>query len=139
MNLGWLGVTLLKGFTEEACHGSHAGMAFSEPADDPIRILSSARRLLGEIYRGGYAYKKAGVLLLDLEHGNQRPTHLFEEHGSGKRDRLIQAMEEVTAAYGPQAAFLAAQGIDRPWGMKRGRLTSRYTTSWQELPVVALG
>ncbi len=113
-------------------------MPLSEPTDDPIRILSNSRRLLRDIYRRGYAYKKAGVLLLDLEHGNQRQSHLFEEHGSGKRGRLVQAMEEVTAAYGPRAAFFAAQGIDRSWSMKRRRLTPRYTTSWRELPVVAI-
>jgi DNA polymerase V len=113
-------------------------MIFGEPTDDPILILSNAKTLLRDIYRKGYAYKKAGVLLLDLDSGNQRQTHLFKEHGSEKRRRLVQAMEEVTAAYGPNAAFLAAQGINRSWSMKRGRRTPRYTTNWQELPVVAL-
>ena len=110
-------------------------MVFSEPTDDPMSILSSARRLLREIYCRGYSYKKAGVLLLDLEYGGYRQLNLFKRHEGGKHARLAHAMEELTAAYGPRAAFLAAQGIKRPWSMKRTRLTPRYTTSWNELPV----
>ena len=52
-----------------------------EPTDDPIRIVKNAKALLGSIYRKGYAYKKAGVLLLDLIPGRTRQALLFEEHG----------------------------------------------------------
>lgn len=110
-------------------------MVFSEPTDDPINILSNACRMLRDIYRSGYSYKKAGVLLLDLEHGGYRQLHLFNEGNRAKHERLADAMEELTAAYGPRAAFLAAQGIERSWSMQRKSLTPRYTTRWNELPV----
>ena len=136
---GLQGFVMTNGFRKDLPQYSNARtLVFSEPTDDPVCILSSARRLLGEIYRRGYAYKKAGVLLLDLERGDRRQLNLFAEEGSGKRGRLIKAMEKITAAYGSRAAFIAAQGIDRPWRMQRGKLTSRYTTSWQELPTVSL-
>ena len=44
-------------------------------------------------------------------------------------------MEEVVATYGRDAGFLAAQGVKRSWSMRRESRTSRYTTSWDELPV----
>lgn len=110
-------------------------MVFSEPTDDPICILSNACRMLREIYRSGYSYKKAGVLLLDLEHGGYRQLQLFNEGNRAKHERLADVMEELTAAHGPRAAFLAAQGIERSWSMQRKRLTPRYTTRWNELPV----
>ena len=110
-------------------------MVFSEPTDDPICILSSACRMLRGIYRNGYAYKKAGVLLLDLDQGGHQQLNLFNGGEREKHERLVGAMEQLTTAYGPRAAFLAAQGLERSWSMKRNRLTSRYTTSWDELPV----
>ncbi|WP_158304947.1 DUF4113 domain-containing protein [Hahella chejuensis] len=30
--------------------------------------------------------------------------------------------------------WFAGQGIQQPWGMKRGRLSPAYTTRWGEIP-----
>ena len=111
-------------------------LSLDEPTDDPIRIVKHAKSLLGSIYRKGYAYKKAGVLLLDLVSGGSRQGLLFEEHGDERRRGFVNALEEVAARYGQSGAFLAAQGIRRSWSMKRESRTARYTTCWEELPVV---
>ena len=110
-------------------------ISLDEPTDDPIRIVKNAKALLGSIYRKGYAYKKAGVLLLDLVSGNSRQGLLFEEHGDERRRGFVNALEEVAARYGQSGAFLAAQGVRRSWSMKRESRTARYTTCWEELPV----
>jgi len=110
-------------------------LSLDEPTDDPIRIVKNAKYLLGSIYRKGYAYKKAGVLLLDLIPGRTRQTLLFEEHGDGRRRDFVNALEEIVARYGHSGAFLAAQGVRRSWSMKRESRTARYTTCWEELPV----
>ncbi len=111
-------------------------LSLDEPTDDPIRIVKHAKSLLGSIYRKGYAYKKAGVLLLDLVSGGARQTLLFEEHGDERRRGFVNALEEVAARYGQSGAFLAAQGVRRSRSMKRESRTARYTTCWEELPVV---
>ena len=109
-------------------------IALDEPTDDPIRIVKNAKALLGSIYRKGYAYKKAGVLLLDLIPGRTRQALLFEEHGDERRRGFVAALEDVAARYGQSGAFLAAQGVRRSWSMKRESRTARYTTCWEELP-----
>ncbi len=111
--------------------------AFDEPTDDPIHLVAVAKRLLGAIYRRGFSYKKVGVLLLDLTSGRERQMMLFgEAKGGWKRKRLVATMESVAAHYGDFAAFLAAQGTRRGWGMRRNRRSPRYTTSWNDLLVV---
>ena len=92
------------------------------------------KALLGSIYRKGYAYKKAGVLLLDLIPGRTAKPSLFEEHGDERRRGFVAALEDVAARYGQSGAFLAAQGVRRSWSMKRESRTARYTTCWEELP-----
>ena len=109
-------------------------LSLDEPTDDPVRIVKNAKALLGSIYRKGYAYKKAGVLLLDLIPGRTRQTLLFEEHGDERRRGFVAALEDVAARYGQSGAFLAAQGVRRSWSMKRESRTARYTTCWEELP-----
>ena len=111
-------------------------IAFDEPTDDTARILAAAKRLLRSIFRPGFQYKKAGVLLLDLAPSRQRQTFLFSDHDDDKRRRFLQAMEDVACDYGPSSAFFAAQGIRRSWTMKRQNRTPRYTTDWNEIPTV---
>ena len=111
-------------------------LSLDEPTDDPIRIVRNAKALLSSIYRNGYAYKKAGVLLLDLVSGRSRQGLLFEEHGDERRRGFVNALEEVAARYGQSVAFLAAQGVRRSWSMKRQSRTPRYTTCWDDLPLV---
>ncbi|MFP6886421.1 MAG: Y-family DNA polymerase [Opitutales bacterium] len=110
-------------------------LAFDEPTDDPIRVVINAKNLLRSIYREGFAYKKAGVILLDLVPRKRRQGLLFEEYGGESRCRFVRAMEEAVVTYGHDAGFLAAQGVKRSWSMKRESRTPRYTTSWKELPV----
>ncbi len=111
-------------------------LSFDEPTDDIIRVVQNAKALLRSIYRKGYAYKKAGVLLIDLIPKRSQQALLFEEHGNPRRHDFVDAVEEVAARYGQSGAFLAAQGINKKWSMRREMRTPRYTTSWDEIPVL---
>ena len=111
-------------------------LAFDEPTDDPIRIVKNAKHLLGSIFRKGYAYKKAGVLLIGLTPKGAQQALLFQEHGSTHRSEFVDALEEVAARYGQSCAFLGAQGVGKKWSMRREMRTPRYTTNWDDLPEV---
>lgn len=107
---------------------------FDQPTDDLIQLVTTAKRLLGMIYRDGFAYKKVGVLLLDLTSGKERQMTFFKDaEGTGKRKQLIKVMEDVAGTYGDSGAFLAAQGVGRDWTMRRNHRSPRYTTSWDDL------
>jgi DNA polymerase V len=111
-------------------------LALDEPTDDPIRIVQNAKRLLRSMFRPGYAYKKAGVILLDLVSSSFRQGLLFEEHGSLHRSEFVDAVEEVASRYGAGGAFWGGQGIGKQWRMKREMRTPRYTTCWEDLPEI---
>ena len=111
-------------------------LALDEPTDDPIRIVQNAKKMLRDIYRPGYAYKKAGVILLDLVASSVRQSLLFEEHGSPRRQDFVNAVEEAAGRYGAAGAFWGGQGIGKQWRMKREMRTPRYTTCWEDLPEI---
>lgn len=113
-------------------------LALDEPTDDPIRIVQNAKHLLRAIFRPDYAYKKAGVILLDLIPSGIRQTLLFEEHGNRRRQDFVNAVEEVASLYSGGGAFWGGQGIGKQWRMRREMRTPRYTTCWEELPLVGL-
>ena len=88
------------------------------------------------MFRPGYAYKKAGVILLDLVSSSFRQGLLFEEYGSSRRSEFVNAVEEAASRYGAGGAFWGGQGIGKQWRMRREMRTPRYTTSWNEIPVM---
>ena len=88
------------------------------------------------MYRSGYAYKKAGVILLDLVSSASRQGLLFEEYRSPRRKDFVNAVEEAASRYGAGGAFWGGQGIGKQWRMRREMRTPRYTTHWDDLPLV---
>ena len=86
----------------------------------------------------GYAYHKAGIMLLDLVPIGQCQRSLFTQGGEegGRPQVLIQLLDEINGRYGRRTLQFAAEGIARSWTMRRDRLSPGYTTSWEELPKV---
>jgi len=104
------------------------------PASDTSVLVHFAFRLLESIYRNGYLYKKAGVMLSGLVPENEVQLSLF----TGRRDRpgLMKVMDGINARRGRNTVYFAAEGVTRPWHMRREFLSPRYTTEWSEIPVV---
>ncbi len=101
-------------------------------------LLQSALQILKEIYRSGYGYKKAGVMLSCLEVENSRQLTFRDLGDSGRRERksLMQAMDRVNGRYGRDSLHFASSGIKRSWEMRREYVSRAYTSRWEELPVV---
>ena len=110
----------------------------SPPSNYTPFLLREALKILKDIYRSGYAYKKAGVMLSCLEKQNNRQLTFkdLEDKGRGERKRLMQAMDRVNGYYGKDSLYFASSGINSSWEMRRNRVSRAYTSRWQELPVV---
>ena len=102
------------------------------PTDDTLRLITVARWALKKIYRPGYAYQKAGVVLMNLCDAGTVQGDLF----SNRQDnpRLMQAMDRINATWGRGTLRSAAEGIDKEWTMKREKKSPAYTTRWDQLP-----
>ena len=124
-------------FREDQSQYSNArALALDEPTDNPIRVIRRAKELLRAIFRPGYFYKKAGVILLDLVSSHSRQGLLFEEFGDDRTRGFVDAVEEVPPATvqvvdSGQLRELINLGVAR-----REMRTPRYTTNWSEIPEV---
>ncbi|OXX55795.1 hypothetical protein B9J80_05150 [Vibrio sp. V12_P9A6T4] len=49
--------------------------------------------------------------------------------------KLMSVFDQLNGRYGSDTVFMAAQGIDEKWGMRRELLTPQYTTRWGDLPL----
>ena len=106
------------------------------PTADPVLLARAAYALLPRI-DDGIRYVRAGIMVTDLRPtGNQAPLALFEnpheERGIGT------LLEDVSRRYGRGSIGLGHAGIrgGPDWTMKRDMLSPRYTTHWDELPLV---
>lgn len=107
------------------------------PTNDSRIIMKVAVRLLDHIYREGFRYMKAGVVLNDLQLEKNYQADMFApDLCSPERLKLMRTLDEVNQRYHGGLRF-AGQGFEQAWAMQRNYLSPRYTTSWKELKRVS--
>jgi DNA polymerase V len=107
------------------------------PTADPVILHQSRARAPARHPVEGVRYARAGIMVTDLRPtGNQAPLSLFENPHEERHIGTL--LEDVTRRYGRGAIGLGHGGIrgGPDWTMKRDMLSPRYTTHWDELPLV---
>jgi len=111
---------------------------------DTVPVVNAALAGLRRIYRSGYAFIKAGVMLLDLHSAKLRQGELdlepLEAQDSA-RERLMGVLDELNQRYGRGTLKLASAGVEATgerasWAMRQERRSPAYTTSWNDMLVV---
>ena len=88
-------------------------------------------------YESGHKLKKAGIMLMNLVPDSQIQTSLFSAIENNKKSSaLMSAMDIINAKFGKETIKLASTGIERKWTLKAEMRSPRYTTVWDEIPVV---
>jgi DNA polymerase V len=109
-------------------HGS-----LPDHTNDSFQFCHLAKRLLEQIWRDGYEYNKAGVMLGDFSKSTRRQITLFEKP-IRDNSQIMAAIDRINNTVG--TIKLATTGINQQWAMKRERLSPAYTTRWQDIPLV---
>lgn len=126
-------------FNETEPHYSN-GMTIPLPeqTDDSMQLTRVALWGLRKIYRGGYRYQKAGVMLSEIVSKEGRQIDLFQLSARSSRSgRLMTVLDQINGLMGKQSLKLASEGFRQPWKMKQGNKSPAYTTRWDELPVAS--
>jgi DNA polymerase V len=90
------------------------------------------------MFRPGFRYKKTGVMISEIVPESMAPGDLFSPPGlDGRRRSLMEAVDRINERRGRGAVRFASEGIDQGWRMRRALLSPRYTTRWDEIPVVS--
>ncbi|MCH2162744.1 MAG: Y-family DNA polymerase [Phycisphaerales bacterium] len=105
------------------------------PATNTTPVLVEAAISIGQhLWRDGFQYKKAGVMLADITRSGGQGG-LFNQRDQVRDARLMQAMDAINTQLGPGTLHPAATGLQsREWHMQRNNRSPRYTTRWDELP-----
>jgi DNA polymerase V len=107
-----------------------------QPTDDTTKLVHASLQGLRAIYRGGYGYKKSGVLLMGLQPKETLQATLFDDPvAQARTDSMMRVMDAINRKMGQGSVTVAASGIRQRWAMRRERKSPSYTTEWSELPV----
>ncbi|MEA1064860.1 Y-family DNA polymerase [Erwinia sp. HR93] len=117
-------------------YGNSASITLMTPTQDSRDIINAAIRCLENIWRDGYRYMKAGVMLGDFFSQGVAQLNLFDEAAPRENSaRLMAVLDQINEKNGRGSLYFAGQGLQPAWGMKREMLSPRYTTRLSDLPI----
>ena len=100
---------------------------------DTSRLVSAALTGLKKIWRDGFKYKKAGVLLLDLVPADQVQGALFSDPETPASHARMKALDAINQRFGRGTLTIGSAGLHNSWTLRRDFISPRYTTEWREL------
>ena len=103
------------------------------PSDDTRDLIQLSMGLLEHLWRDGYDYAKAGVVLSDFYDIDTYQVGLFDKPLDRKNSRQLMDVVDSINHSGRGKVFFARQGVKKDWAMKREHLSPAYTTHWNGL------
>ncbi|WP_373059966.1 Y-family DNA polymerase [Zunongwangia sp. H14] len=104
------------------------------PTSSTIEITRAALSGLAKIFRQGYEYKKAGIILMGLRPENQKQLSLFSATNP-KHEQLMKTIDHLNRNLSDKVKF-GGQDLGQTWKVKQERLSKRYTTRLEELIII---
>ena len=107
------------------------------PTNDTRILVEAVLSCLRHIYRAGYEYQKAGVMLGNISPEGVGQRELFAEPiATLSNSKLMATLDRINLKMGKGTMKMASDGIEQSWQMKTESKSPAYTTRWSELPVV---
>ena len=105
------------------------------PVDDTRSILMGANKILNTIFRKGYPYAKAGILLSHFSHSTFLQKSLFEAKDQRHLKQDTNLMQTIDALNDTQTqVYYASQYPAKLSPIQKDMVSPKYTTNWWELP-----
>lgn len=119
----------------EHSYSRSVAIALPMPTNDTRLVIEAARAGIRKvIYKPGVSFARAGVGLIELKPESPEQLDAFTESQSLKSKQLMHIVDQINRTQCP--IFFASQGIEQHWKMTRNFMSPRYTTKWEDLPLV---
>lgn len=119
--------------TEDRQYSTSYCVRLPVPSADTVVLLRAACHALELVWRDGFRYKKAGVMLLDLAPAAVVQGDLWTAPDSARRKSLMKTIDRLNANHGRGVVRFASSGINQSWKLRCDQRSPRYTTDWNEL------
>ena len=121
--------------TGQPGYGNTAFVKLRVGTQDTRNIIEAAVKSLDAIWRPGFRYAKAGIMLNELRPDGMAQLNLFDDEVPRAGSEALMSLIDKMNQSGRYNIGFAGKGIDPDWKMKREMLSKAWTTNWKELPV----
>lgn len=118
---------------DEAKYAKGVLVELPYPTNDTLLLTRAATEAVEQVYRPGYRYSKAEVLLMDLRQPGEFTDDLFAVTQPVACDRLMSVLDEINVKYGRGTMRSASVPRTPDWGMRREMMSRSYTTRIDQL------
>ena len=110
---------------------------FPIATNNSIETVKTAVASLESIFKNGYRYQKAGVMLTGLSNADGKK-NLFSSEKDEKINSLMRSMDNTNYRYGRATLSLASAGVHKKWNMKRQYSSKIDTADFYCLPTIII-
>ena len=114
-------------------YSSATSVSLEVPTDNTGELIHHALEAIERVYKPGYRYHKAGVMLLDLSPAESTQTELFATDSCWQPE-LMQGIDTINGQMGRGTIRYGSEGFRTTWRRKSNHCSPRYTTRWDEIP-----
>ncbi len=122
-------------FQEENYHHSHCD-ELPLYTDNTVDFIQAGLKALQAIFKDNTAYKKAGVIIMDIIEKEARPIDMFAPLNTARQDSLMETLDDINQNMGRGTLRYASVGKQQAWQPRVSLRSPAYTTQWEDLPIV---
>ena len=111
---------------------------FPIATNNSIEIVKAAISILENIFKNGYRYQKAGVMLTGLSNDTEKK-NLFSSERDEKINKLMKSIDNTNYRYGRSTLSLASGGVHKKWNMRREYSSKIDTADFYCMPKIRIG
>lgn len=108
-----------------------SGMPY--PTDDVRLLTQAAVGALDRIFRPGFKYSKAEIMLLNLCQPGEYTDDLFATSQPAEATRVMTVLDQINERWGRGTLRSACVPRNPEWGMRREMMSQSFTTRLDQL------
>ena len=108
---------------------------FPIATNNSIETVKAAISILENIFKNGYRYQKAGVMLTGLSNSDEGK-NLFSSEKDEKIKKLMKSMDNTNYRYGRSTLSLASAGVYKKWNLRKEHSSKIDTADFYCLPTI---
>ncbi len=120
-------------FRPEPQYSNSITMEVAPKTEATPELRELAFRGLAAVFKPGYHYKRAGVLLSDLVPAATLTLPLWGREQSERMKRLMEAVDGLNEKFGRDSVRCGMFALKGRWSTRSGQRSPRYTTRWDEI------
>ncbi|OAJ49662.1 translesion error-prone DNA polymerase V subunit UmuC [Pseudomonas marginalis] len=121
---------------EEAKYANGALVELPYPTNDVRLMTKAATEAVNRLFRPGFKYSKAEVLLMDLRQPGEFTDDLFAQSQPVMADKVMSVLDEINGRWGKGVLRVASVPVAPGWAMRRELMSQSYTTKVDQLLMV---